>query len=445
MRARRVLAASLAACVLAALASTAYAQPANSAAPAVDFSLSGFGTLGLAKSDRSYRYQRFVDDGGTLKRDSIIGLQLDAKLGAEFSATLQAKLAAPSHRDDGVRASIAWGFVSWRPNNDWLLRAGKFRIPLYLHSETQDVGTTFDTATLPVEVYSQSPTNDFTGLSASRSWNTATGELVLDAYWGRANTHIRANGRHDLSAIFGPAFPKLPVFLHVKVQVGGLALTLRRDEDVFRAALTHARLESGTPLLFVDKYPFVGIPGLSGVGYYDTLDGIAAGRVPLQPRITVPVAMLGVDIAGPLGARVTAEYGRRIVKQTTGFDSKGAYVSVRRRWGDWTPYVTMAMLRSTDGDRAEFAAVNAQRVPAFVPQAASINLLQEAGADGIQIFDQTSLALGFSYRVSPTSMLKAEWQRVRVGQTSALIDPPPGVLVHHQRINLMSLSYSLVF
>lgn len=431
----------LAALALAASALTAAAQaPVATDATAIDWSISGFGTLGLAQSNRPYRYQRFVDEGGTLKRDSVIGLQWDAKLGRELSATLQAKLAAPTRRDDGVGASIAWGFVSWRPDNDWLLRVGKFRVPLYLHSETQDVGTTFDTATLPVEVYSQSPTNDFTGLSLSRSWNGAMGELVLDAYWGRARSTIRIAGRHDTSFLPGGAVGKFSYFLPVTLQFSGLAFTLRRDEDIFRAAMAFGRLAGDAP--FPDKYPFVEIPGLPGVGYYDTLPGSMA---PSQARVTIPIGMLGLDVGGPLGTRVAAEFGRRMVKRTLGFDSKGAYVSVRRRWGGWTPYVTLAMLRSTQGDRAEFAAVNAQRVPDFVPQAALINQLQEAGADGMATFDQTSLAAGFSYRLSPNAMLKAEWQQVRIGQTSALIDPPPGTLIHHQRIQLLSLSYSVVF
>ncbi len=418
------------------------------AAPSLAFetSISGFGTLGYTRSDQRFGYQRFVDDGGTLKRDSIFGLQLDTKLGGDFAFTVQGKVAASPNSDSGVRASVAWGFLSWRPSNDWLLRAGKFRVPLYLHSETQDVGTTFDLAALPVEVYSQSPTTDFRGLSASRSWNTVTGDVVLDAYWGRARTDIRAYGRHDLSVVIGNALlQKPPVFLPVTVHVSGLALTVRRDEDLYRLGYAQARLDSRSPVLFVEHFPFVNIPGLPGVGYYDTLDGIASGRVPLKRRITVPVITLGADAGGPFGTRVAAEFGRRIVKETLGFDSKGAYLSVRRRVGPWTPYVTWAVLRSTDGDRQEFAAVNNQRVPGFIPQAALINLLQEAGADGIQIFDQRSLGVGFSYRASPTSMFKAELQRVRVGEGSALIDDPRGVHVQRQSLRVLSLSYSLVF
>src|SRR3990167_2590257 len=62
-------------------------------AHAVDLSASGFGTLGYAVSDQPYNYQRFIDDGGTFKRDTVLGGQLDSKFSAELSATVQAKVA----------------------------------------------------------------------------------------------------------------------------------------------------------------------------------------------------------------------------------------------------------------------------------------------------------------------------------------------------------------
>lgn len=420
------------------LVAAAFAAPGS----AFETSISGFGTLGYTRSDQRFGYQRFVDDGGTLKRDSIFGLQLDTKLGGDWAFTVQGKLAASPNSDSGVRASVAWGFLSWRPSNDWLLRAGKFRVPLYLHSETQDVGTTFDFAALPVEVYSQSPTNDFTGLSASKSWNTTTGEVVLDAYWGRARTNVRVWFRDDIAPLQVTSGPQ---FLPMTVDVRGLSVTVHRHEDRFRASYAHAALNSRSPLLFIERFAFNEIPGLPGVGYYLTLDGTPLGQVSLRQRVSVPVFTLGADIAGPLGTRITAEFGRRIVKETLGFDSKGAYVAVRRRMHDWTPYVSLAMLRSTDGDRQEYASVNSTRVPAYVPQAQLINLLQRLGADGIETFDQTSVALGFSYRVSATSMVKAEWQRVRIGEVSALVNAPSGSDIRQQSLQLLSVSYSKVF
>jgi len=44
-------------------------------AMAADFSWSGFGTIGYARSDQHHAYERVIDDQGTFKRDSVFGLQ----------------------------------------------------------------------------------------------------------------------------------------------------------------------------------------------------------------------------------------------------------------------------------------------------------------------------------------------------------------------------------
>ncbi|MBT9520536.1 MAG: hypothetical protein IV101_06545, partial [Dechloromonas sp.] len=121
-------------------------------AQALDLTWSGFGTVGFAQSDKSYKYQRFIDNHGTFKRDTILGGQLDARLSQQWSATIQAKLAPSDHNDTDWQTSLAWAFVSWRPSDDWLIRAGKIRLPLMLNTENNDVGATFDFARLPQEV-----------------------------------------------------------------------------------------------------------------------------------------------------------------------------------------------------------------------------------------------------------------------------------------------------
>src|SRR5438132_5138563 len=66
----------------------------------VDFSVSAFGTLGYALSDQSYTYQRFIDKSGTFMRDSLAGLQVDARFGDQFGATVQVKMAPDTASDN---------------------------------------------------------------------------------------------------------------------------------------------------------------------------------------------------------------------------------------------------------------------------------------------------------------------------------------------------------
>ena len=61
------------------------------------------------------------------------------------------------------------------------------------------------------------------------------------------------------------------------------------------------------------------------------------------------------------------------------------------------------------------------------------------------VYDQFSWSVGTSYSLSPTSKLKAEWMRTRVGTTSAFVDAPAGSSVRNQNIDVLSFSYSFMF
>lgn len=81
-------------------------------AVAIDFSYSGFGTLGYAISDQPYTYQRFINDRGSLKRDSLAGVQVDARLDTQIGATLQLKAEPSLTSDKKYDATVAWAFLS---------------------------------------------------------------------------------------------------------------------------------------------------------------------------------------------------------------------------------------------------------------------------------------------------------------------------------------------
>ena len=408
-------------------------------AMAVDFSASGFGTVGYARSDESFVYQRFIDNSGTLRRDSVFGVQVDAQLSHQLAATVQIK-AAPSLKDDNkVGGTVQWAFLSYRPTNDLLLRAGKLRVPLYLYSENLDVGATYDFARLPTEMYSISPTTDFTGASVSKNWNLDSGEWTLDGYWGKANATQRLFSRD------GILIPRGPRFVSTDVESAGLALALRREEDIYRVSVHSATAKfDNLPVTF----PFVSLPSPPfppGLGYYQTDNAIPGPGVPTVDQIKILVTTLGVNIGLGGDFRLISEYGQTKVKNSDlAPDSKRGYVSLLKRIGQWTPYITHAYLRS-NRSRNLYKAVNDAAVPAFLPGAGLINAAQRAGADGIAAYDQSSWALGTSYSLSPTSKVKAEWMKVRIGDVSSMVDAPAGGNVRHTGFNVFSLSYNFVF
>ena len=430
-------------CVLLAGAAARPAAGVDFSALGVDFAVSGYGTLGYANSNQPYAYQRFISDSGTLKRDSVAGLQIDAKFNSQFGVTVQGKVAAPTSSDSGYQASLSWAFLSYRPANDWLFRLGRQRIPFYLYSQTIDVGVTYDFARLPIEMYSINTSNDFNGLSFVATWDVGAGELALDGYIGKGNADLRFWKRDYIDTLLLKQTPG-PEFAREDAKGGGIVLTYKRGDDLYRIGLSYFELTRPGGLPIPTEFPFVTLA--PGVGFYRICDV----RLPcpgLLTRNMLPTTLLTLGGKSEIGAGVRAigEYARTYIPGIYSAASSRGYLSLLRPVDEWTPYVFYAFLRSPSGVREYYNAVNYNTVPDFVPGAPSINASQRVGADQLIAYDQSSWAVGTSYSFSATSKAKIEFMRTRIGEMSSLVDAPPGANIRNQNINVFSLSYSFAF
>ena len=401
--------------------------------------VSGFGTLGGAISDQDFIYQRYLDDGGTLDRDSLAGLQLDARLTDTWGLTLQARAAPVMYGGGGWDASLTWAFLSWRPSNDLLLRAGKLRLPLMLYSANSDVGTTFDFARLPTEVYSLLPTTDLKGLSFAKTWLDQDREWVLEGYLGQAYTEWRYYLREGLEPLFSAG----TMFLGYDMDMVGSVLSLYSGDNIWRIGLHRADATwSQGPV--PTRFNFVSLA--PGMGYYQISDAMPGPGVSYADEYVIYLMTLGTEIALPHDFRLVGEFGRRYFQNaTTGPDTSAAYLALLKRIGRWSPYIYWAGIR-TDGSVLDYIdSMNRNRLPDIIPGAAAINTSQRVGADLLSPYDQHSWAVGTSYRLSPTSLLKFEWMQTQTGRLSTFVDAPPDEDSGGRQINVFSLSYSFTF
>ena len=396
---------------------------------ALDLNWAGFGTAGYTISDQAYKYQRFIDDQGTFKRDSVIGAQVDLKFNQQWGAAVQAKLAPSDHSDSQWQGFLSWAFVSWRPTDDLLVRVGKLRVPLMLNTENQDVGATYDWARLPVEVYSIAPTTDYVGLSISKSWFVQEIEWNLDAYTGQATNYTRYYGREIRDGLSTPGswFEKLDV------RSSGLVLTARGLDNMFRIGVHEATISQ--PGGTISDIPYR--PLAPGVGIYD----LASGRNVAQ--LVAPFQIIGASVLIPGDIRLTSEYAHiKITSASRGMTRWGAYLAVSRQFGAWNPYVYYARTKSSAASLDLYRAINGNSNPMLPP---ALNNYQKLSADIVSPYDQTTSALGTSYRLAAHSLIKAEWSQTRTGIASSLIDAPSGGDSANQRINVFSLSYHFTF
>ncbi len=411
-------------------------------ASAFELEWSGFGTVGFAQSNRDYAYERFIDRGGTFERDSVFGLQADARLNAQWSATLQLKASPAVDSDNRWAVQPAWAMVSWRPSDDWLLRAGRLRLPLYLHSESLDVGVTHDMARLPTEMYSISPTSDINGLFVTKTWVRNTGELTADIYTGQVGTSGRFWTRDGVPGSVPPG----PAFVDVTVKITGGLLTWRGPGNVWRAGLvqSNTRRDDGQPLPV--SYPFV--PVGPGMGYYQvdpTLPG--PGGPVTSARLRNDVLTLGVEEQLRGGWRVAAEFARNFQRDTqVGADTRGGYVALFKNVGHVTYYGSAGVMKSSREQRDWYRRLTGNPLPGAMPGAAEINAAQRMAAATIYASEQKSFALGAAWSLAAQQKLKAEWKRTRIGEVSRMVDTPPGTETpNHTHIDIVSLSYNFAF
>ncbi len=408
---------------------------------AAEISLSGFGTAGYAISDKEYTYQRFIDNNGTIKRDTVFGAQLDVKITEQFSITLQGKF-APSDKDDKDWAPVlSWAFLSYRPANDWLFRLGKLRVPLYLNSENLDVGITYNMALLPAEMYSLSPVNNFIGASFSKTWSPDFGDILLDGYWGKIPFYWRVYMRDDAAMLGG--MPQGANFWPMDMESAGLVVTFQRDTSIFRVGIHYATTEMRDGSTINERYTLQPV-------YYPTPTGLLhIGNayqydIPnLSKSIRYIVYVIGFSTNIGYDFRLMGEYGRRVVPDFDGApDSHGGYLALHKKIGKWTPYISGSGLLSARKVLNMFNEINSYQI--YGP-ADFLNPIQRQLVDSINAYDQYTLAVGTSYSLTPKQKIKAEWGQTHIRDTSAFIDNPPGSRISDSNINVFSILYSVIF
>ena len=422
---------------LLALAMVCAAAPAL----AVDATWSGFGTVGYAESNSKYTYQRFIDDNGTWRRDTVLAGQLDLRFNPQWSATLQVKASPADNDDNQWRAEPAWAFVAWRPDNDWLVRVGKLRVPMYLYSESLDVGVSHDMVRLPHEMYSVSPTNDFTGLFLTRSFTRGAYDVSVDGYAGQAHAIARLWWRDGIPGQVDAG----EHFTSVKVKIAGLILTARSPDLTWRLGANFADTRRTDGARLPVRYPRVDLA--PGMGYWQVDDQLPGPGIPRVRSFHNLLITAGLEWQIGDGWRLATELASmRQFKSELGSDSRAGYVALFKRIDDFTPYISFAKQKSSSEVLGWAKRLRVPSLPAQLPGASQINGAQRIAGESGYAYDQESIAVGLSYALTPTMKIKGEWMRTKVGQLSNHFDAPPGKPdAGGLRVNTLSVNFSFAF
>lgn len=338
---------------------------------AADIDISGFLSVGggMVDDETSVSYDGYSEEDLTFDRN-LLGLQVTGQVNEKITATAQ--LIARSEKDYEVTAE--WAYLTWQASDNGKVRAGRLRTPLYIYSDSLDVGYSYPWISAPNEVY-YLPFNNVDGLDYYLTAALGSFDATFQAYYGSFDSDFSFEDGTQGNA-------------SLRNQMG-VAATFGKDWWNFRAAFHQADLS-------VD----INSPELNGF-----VSQLAANPTfsYLVPRITVDedsgtFAQIGLNI--DTGLFVAAlEHVEFEVDETLLAKNVRNYAMVGLRLGDFLFHVT--------GSKAEDEIADlAAGIPASEQTAVLIGTLQ--GIAAARDVDREVVSVGTRWDVSSGTALKLQ-------------------------------------
>lgn len=177
-----------AAAVLALLGAAPAAQAATPIGEYLTFS--GFGTVGAVRTNTDEgSFGRDRQTGGAKRQadievDSNLGLQVTAKATDWLSGTVQ--VLASKRDQPHTTARAEWAFLTLKPVDGLTLRGGRMATPVFLISESRNVGYANTWVRAPNEVYALNGFPVFDGLDATYQRSLGPVGLTVSAMAGKS-------------------------------------------------------------------------------------------------------------------------------------------------------------------------------------------------------------------------------------------------------------------
>lgn len=358
-----------------------------------NLSISGFGTLGVARSDTDkaqfvrYNQAEGVADKVRIGLDSNLGLQASYKINDDLSGTVQVltrKNTSPTFTTD-----LTWAFLKYRINDELNARLGRVVLPAFMISEYQNVGYANTMMRPPVEMYSQDPLENLDG--ADLNYQHAFGDMNFTAQGALGVSR----GKLFLATAATVATYRAPS--------AALALSLEIGPVVLRAAHLQAKMDSN------DIAPINSL--------VNTLTAVGFGQLGREMTLSGGKKIGFTELGATLDWHnflVQAEYAQRRAKDKVYVpDTNSWYTMLGYRIGKFLPYYSHASL-SQHGSSITLPA----NFPSSGPLSAPVRSLLAAA-------EQKSDLVGVRWDFAKNLAVKLQVDRVKPqSKTGSLIYGP---------------------
>lgn len=393
--------------VLAAVMACAFGSATQAADNASMFTLSGFATLGLVKTNTDdAHYVIAGQPRGATKDvsgevDSKLGVQAGVKFNPMFSGTVQ--LLSKQNGDGNFVPGVEWAFLKAQVLPSLALRAGRMGAPFFAVSDFRDVGFA-NTALRPVpDVYGQVSFSHFDGADATWQTSTGVGTVTAQVFGGKSSDTFERTDL-DLKKLIG---------FNTTLEMDN-GLSLRLGHVTGKLTVQSASLSGLVTLLRTTPFASVG-------NQIDATDKKAT--------------FTGVGATWDEGEwLVNAEYTMRRTESYVP-DTNGWYVTVGRRFGAFTPYVIGSQVRTVSSN------VN-NTIQPLTPTLAQLQAVVNATTEG-QRLQQKTVALGVRWDFMRNFALKAQVDHVKASSDTFFTQAKAGFAPRN--VNVLSLAVDTVF
>lgn len=315
----------------------------------------GFGTVGFTHlggedEGRSYGIQGQTNDSWRGDQLSKFGAQLSYGITDTVGVTVQATAKA---QQDEWKANLEWAYLSWQTTDQLMLRAGRLRSPVYMYSESLDVGYSYPWLRLPDEVYSQVQVTNYEGVDAVYTVPLSYGSVTFQVAGGQANNRDYYAYDEQFDIDYG---------------------------KLFGASVSFATNDFGT----------------LRIGYVEAdIKTDISGTVAVAPGVMAPLSLLTLDKEKGKFTSIGYQYDNgtwvssnewtsRMIENDGMESIDSFYLMGGRRFGDFLPHVTYAQLDDKGGRQSSWTlGLNYQAAPTVVVKGEYKRVDTKNGYDGV--------------------------------------------------------------
>lgn len=388
--------------------------------------ITGFGTLGLTRSDQDT--VQFVRDLSqpwgatkkwTAKVDSVLGIQAGLKLGAATDGVVQ--LISRYRYDASHAPEVSWAFLRHDFAPDFQLRAGRLGTEFYMLGDSRLIGYANTTVRPPHDFYGPLIFSYFDGVDATASAALGDGLLRAKLFYGK-------------SPESSPFFDDITWDLKGSRLLGGY---LDYFTGPWQLRLAHAEVKfprKESPLSALANRFMAANPMTAPLlaAYTHPLTG-RVEMTDLVPELstrntTAGLSSLGVIYDdGPL--QVIGMLGRIRYETAAYEDSRAAFVIASYRLGNFTPYWGYSLARSK-------GSTISTRLPGLSDFAKALT--------GATHIDQRTLTLGLRWDFHEHWAMKLQLDTIRGNSNSLFLFRGPDA-PWNGRIHVLSATLDFTF